>query len=286
VFWAILPLVLAASLLTLPALRSAESGSPTPLGGDDVDPKRTKRAVVLAVGAGLVMAAPQAPMVLAVVLVAAGLPLAVRAFLRLVPKGTVRVAPGLPAAIAVRGLLTFAFFGTDAFIPLALTDGRGQDTWVAGLALTTGTITWTMASWVQQHRIHRDGPRRIVGIGLACTTVGVGLMQLLVHGAPIPICILAWGISGFGIGLAYSSLSVTVLGLAKPGAEGQATSSLQLCDVLGVTLGTGATGAVVELGEVRDWFVGSSLSVAFAVTAAIGALGFVAARRLPEDLSG
>ena len=38
----------------------------------------------------------------------------VRAFLRLVPPGTVRLAPGLPAAIATRGILTFAFFGADA----------------------------------------------------------------------------------------------------------------------------------------------------------------------------
>ncbi len=56
----------------------------------------------------------------AVGLVALGVPLAVAAFLRLVPAGTVRLAPGMPAAVMARGILTFAFFGTDAFVSLVV----------------------------------------------------------------------------------------------------------------------------------------------------------------------
>jgi MFS family permease len=288
VFWAILPLVLAAAVMTVPALRAAEVPAP-PAAGDDTradETKRTRLAVLLAVGVGLVMAAPQAELVLlAALLVVGGVPLAVSAFLRLVPAGTLRAADGLPAAIASRGLLTFAFFGTDAFIPLAVTDARGQDTWVAGLALTVGTVTWTMASWVQQHRIHRDGPRRLVTIGLLLAASGIGGGVLLLHGIPMPLGIACWGVAGFGIGLAYAPLSVTVLGLATPGSEGRASSSLQLCDVLGVAIGTGITGAVVELGDGRGWDVASSLTIGFTMMAAVAVVGAVAARRLPDRLN-
>ena len=278
------PAVLLAGVITLPALRAAEI--PPPPRGRRSRRRPHRPIVVLAAGAALVMAAPQV-----------GAPVARRragrrracrwpswAFLRLVPVGTIRVAAGLPAAVAVRGLLTFAFFGTDAFIPLAVTDGRGQDTWVAGLALTVGTVMWTIAAWVQQHRVHTDGPRRLVTIGLGVTMAGICAGQLLVHGAPIPLGIACWGLAGFGVGLAYAPLSVTVLGLATPGSEGRATSSLQLSDTLGVALGTGATGAIVDFGDGRDWFVGSSLSVGFAITAAVAVVGAVAARRLPKHL--
>ena len=80
---------------------------------------------------------------------------------------------------------------------------------------------------------------------------------------PIPLCIAAWSMAGFGIGMAYSPLSVTVLGLAEPGTEGVASSSIQLADVLGVALGTGLGGAFVALGESQGWATSSALAFAF-----------------------
>ena len=67
-----------------------------------------------------------------------------RAFTRLVPPGTLRLAPGLPAAVAIRGLVTFAFFGTDGKPTLhkdgnagytARYDERGNQTEVTYLGL-------------------------------------------------------------------------------------------------------------------------------------------------------
>jgi hypothetical protein len=105
------------------------------------------------------------------------------------------------------------------------------------------------------------------------------------HGAPLLIAIPLWSIAGFGTGLAYAPLSVTVLGTATPGSEGKATSSLQLTDVLGVALGTGASGALVALGEARDWPVTTSLTAAFVLTGAVAVAGSVLARRLPSALA-
>jgi MFS family permease len=284
VFLAILPLVAVAGVMTLPALaRTADRPEGEP---DPAPDTRPRDAVILALGAGLVVGglAAGAPFLTAV-LVLAGFPIAAWAFLRLVPPGTARAAPGLPAAIAVRGVLTFAFFGTDAFVPLAVTDGRGDPSWVAGLALTAAVIGWTTAAWIQQHRIHHDGPRRLVAVGCALVAAGAGGALLLLHGAPLLVAIPLWSIAGFGTGLAYAPLSVTVLGTATPGSEGKATSSLQLTDVLGVALGTGASGALVALGEARDWPVTTSLTAAFALTGAVAVAGSVLARRLPTALA-
>lgn len=286
VFWAILPLVALAAAMTLPALRATDNAAPPHDGADD-DPGRVGRSILLAAGAGLVLGGTTSSSpILAVALVAAGGPLAVWAFVRLVPHGTLRLAPGLPAAVAIRGLLTWAFFATDSFIPLAVTGARDQDTWVAGLALTVATLGWTAAAWVQQHRIHTDGPRRLVGLGMLLLTIGLVGATLLAGSVPVPLGIAVWALAGFGVGLSYAPISVTVLGTAPPGGEGTASSSMQLCDVLGVAVGTGITGALVDLGDGRGWDVGSSLTIAFAWSAVIALAGAAASRRLPEHLPG
>ena len=282
VFWAILPLVVIAGVMTLPALRESDRANPP----TSTEPSgRVRRAVVLAGGAALVLGATSAEQLwLTLVLAAIGAPIAIWAFTRLVPEGTLRIAPGVPAAVAVRGILTFAFFGTDAFIALAATDARDQSTFVAGAALTTATVAWTAAAWVQQHRVHVDGPRRLVTVGLVLVAAGITGGILLAGTGPIPVAIAVWGLAGFGTGLSYAPLSVTVLGMATPGTEGAASSSLQLSDVLGVALGTGCSGAIVALGESRGWSVGDSLTIAFTVTGTVALLGALAARRLPAHL--
>lgn len=285
VFLAILPLVLLAAVITLPAL----SRSAPQVDGVEVAPAedRRGRAVVLSLAVGAVLVAISGvPVVLAGVLLVVSVPIAIRAFLALVPAGTIRLAPGMPAAVLVRGILTFAFFGADAYVSLTFQHVRDQPTWVAGVALTGTTILWTTGAWVQQRWILTAGPRRVVMTGFAFVALGiVGMVGAL---GPLPLVpsVAAWSVAGFGIGLAYAPLSVTVLGLAEPGREGAASSSIQLTDVLGTALGTGLGGAFVAFGDTQGWATRSALELAFAVTLAVAIAGIAAARRLPTTLPG
>jgi MFS family permease len=297
VFLALLPFVALAALITLPALTRVApepEPRPEPVGGGGPEGARpptgssgdrTAPALALIAGvAAVLVALGGAPIGVAVALVLVGAPLAVGAFLRLVPEGTLRLAPGIPAAIAVKGMLTFAFFGADAYVSLTLHDVRDQDTWVAGVALTLTTIAWTAAAWVQERWIHRVGPRRVVRLGLVLVAVGVVLLFGALGPLPVWLATLVWGVAGFGIGLAYSPISVVVLGLAPVGQEGSATASLQLCDTLGTALGTGVGGAAVALAESQDWAIATGLRAGFAVTLVVALAGAVAARRLPTTL--
>jgi MFS family permease len=282
VFLALLPFVVLAAVIALPALSRA---MPPVADGTTPEAERRGHALVLVAGVTAVLVALSGPPTgVAVGLAAVGVPPAVWAFLRLVPRGTVRLAPGIPAAVMVRGILTFAFFGTDAYVSLTFQDVRGQPTWVAGVALTAVAISWTGAAWVQERYVHRVGPRRLVTIGFACMAVGILGMFGALGPLPMAVAPLVWSIAGFGIGLSYSALSVIVLGLAEPGREGSASSSLQLTDVLGVSLGTGLGGAFVALGESRGWPTRSALELAFAVTLVAALAGIAAARRLPTTL--
>ncbi len=285
VFLALLPFVLIAGLITIPAL----TGAPDVADDDDTErvPDRRGPALVLTLSVALVLVAISGPPVwIAVPLLLVATPIAVRTFIRLVPPGTLRLAPGMPAAVMVRGILTFAFFGADAYVSLTFQDVRDQPTWVAGVALTGATLGWTAAAWIQQRWILTAGPRRVVATGFVFLAVGIAGMIGAVGDLPIPVCIAAWSMAGFGIGLAYSPLAVTVLGLAEPGTEGTASSSIQLADVLGVALGAGLGGAFVALGDSQGWATSTALAIAFPITLAAAVIGIFAARRLPTTLPG
>ena len=88
-----------------------------------------------------------------------------------------------------------------------------------------------------------------------------------------------------GIGLAYAPLSVTALDRAAPGEEGQVTSGLQLCDVLGQALGTGVAGAIVAVAAgALDHRAG--IALAFAAAFAVGVVALAVGARLPARLTG
>ena len=84
------------------------------------------------------------------------------------------------------------------------------------------------------------------------------------------------------MGLSYSPLSLVVLAEAPQGAEGTASAALQLCDTLGVALGTGVSGAIVAAGASFAWTRATALTVAFAMCGALAIVTAIAAKRLPS----
>lgn len=241
-------------------------------------------AVLVAVGGAVLLSGLGAErVVVGIPLVVAGLAIGLPTFRRLTPPGTLRVARGLPAAIACRGILTFAFFASDAYIPLMLTDVRGLRAGIAGLALTAAALAWTTGAWLQARFVHRRGPRPLVRIGFGLLVVGTATVSLALWSfVPAVLGVAAWGIAGLGMGLAYAPISLTALGHAVPGKEGAASSALQLSDVLGIALGTGTAGALIALGESAEWHARSALLGVFAVTVGVALVGLVLASRLPD----
>src|SRR5204862_5958617 len=110
--------------------------------------------------------------------------------------------PGLPAGLAVRGLLAFSYFGTEAFVPLGSGELRGVTPARAGLALTSAALGWIAASWWQDRIETRHGAegraRRVVG-GFLLLFVGIALVAAsLLTSLPIWLVPLGWGVGGAG----------------------------------------------------------------------------------------
>jgi MFS family permease len=285
VFLGLLPLIALAGAMTLPAMAQSVAGDVTVEEGTVASATRQRLpwAVLVTAGAGLIVAGlTSARLFPGVPLFVAGIALAVPAFRHLTPPGTLRAARGLPAAVLLRGILTFAFYCADAYVPLALVRLRGLDLATAGIALTVATLSWTAGAWIQARWFTRIGARRFVTLGFLTLALGIlAFAAVLSPNVPVAYGIAIWGLAGLGMGLSYSPLSLTVLAHAPPGGQGAATSGLQLSDVLGTALGTGIGGAIIAGAATAgfDGWVGLAGSFAVGIVAALD--GAILARRLP-----
>jgi MFS family permease len=282
VFLGLLPLVIAAGVLVVLALRHV----PPPANpGTATVPYLAVLGVVAGAGAALASLSSGVVPVVAAGGIAGGAVLAV-SLRRLMPPRNLSARPGLAATILSRSLLTCCFFAGDAYVPYAIVTVRHAPTALAAFALTASTLTWTAGSWVQARYLARYGPRRLVRPGECLVAIGLGVMCLvLLPAVPPALGIVAWGIAGAGIGTAYAPLSVTTLDRAAAGEEGRATSALQLCDVLGQALGTGVAGAIVAAAAAGMGH-GPAVALAFSFAIAVALTAVIVGARLPVRLTG
>ncbi len=196
---------------------------------------------------------------------------------RLLPAGTWTARRGLPSMLATRGLIGAAFAGAEAYLPLLLTLERDLTLSQAGWVLTVGAVTWcagaTLAARVALAPVTR------VRLGVVLVAAGTGsFLVALVPGVPLVVAVLAWGVAGAGIGMAFSTLSVLVLGEAAPGEEGRVSSALQLNDSLVQALALAAGSALFAGFALTAPVTGAALLIGLAAGA--GALAMVPALRV------
>jgi len=284
VFLGLLPFLALAGGLALSALRNVPAAIPD---GDGeiaaATVQRLPNALLAAAGAGILVAALTTQQVLLVLGGSAlGIALLLPAFRRLTPAGTLVLATGVPAAILLRGVMTFAFFSGDAYIPLLLQTWRGTSPTLTGIVFTVTTLAWTAGTWIQARRIDTWGPRRFITLGFVLIAVGSALTLLaLLPAVPPAIAVLTWIPPGIGMGFMYSAVTLVVLRGVAASEQGSATSALQLSDILGTALGTGVAGAIIAFG-VRSGgdALGVALACVFAMSMVVAVLGGLASGRV------
>lgn len=243
VFLGLAPLPALAALLVVPALLAPAERMPSTA----EDGARTRSSLQLALGAAVALAGLGVePRSVGLVLLVVGSLVAGHALQRLLPPGTLLARPGLPAAVATMALLNFAFFGTEAFVPLAIVDVRGAGMMLNGLSLTAAALTWTAGAWMQVRLATRVARHVVIVGGLVTLGVGiVGTLALVTSPVPVWSAVAAWAVAGLGMGLAFTTCSAAILESAPAGQEGAASAWLQLAQVLGAAVATGIGGAIV-----------------------------------------
>lgn len=198
---------------------------------------------------------------------------------RLLPRGTLRMAPGLPSVIFSRFVLNAAFNGTITYLPLMVTQQRGASVFVAGAILAIGSFGWSTGSWVQGQARFNGRRWLLVSAGGLLLAIGTVLMVLVVAtGVPVWFLAGATVFLGLGMGVGSTTLSVLVLELVPVAEQSPASASLQLSDVLGSVVGIAGAGAIfAALGA--DSTDAHTYVVIWGALAALAAVGIVSGRR-------
>ena len=213
----------------------------------------------------------------------AGLAVTMWAFARLAPAGTLRAARGYPAAVLLRGILTFAFFAVDVYVALLLIEVRGWSAAAAGIAITAATVSWTAGSWTQARLTMRFPHERFVRVGFPVVAAGLaGLALILIPEVPAWLAVPIFAFGGFGMGLTYAQFALIVLRDVPHESQGEVTAGLTLSDALGTVFGTSVAAAFVA----AAYRAGPDPSPGLAAAIALGSLAaiigwFLAPRLLP-----
>lgn len=271
VFLGVPLLALAAWLLVADAPSRPGSAAPAP--------GRLRWALVAAGGALAVSLGGQQVVRAWPLLVAAGLLAMVVAGRRVLPPGSWSLRPGLPAVLGSRAAISTSMAAAEVYVPLLLVLQRDLTIAEAGWVLTVSAVSWSGgAVLAARWHVLADQPRRVrLGAGLLAAGVG-GFATVSVPGVPLLVVVLAWGVAGLGIGMAFSTLSVLALATATEGEEGRVSSALQLNDYL--TNGAGVALGGVVFAALADSAPGAAATGLVLAAAVVAALALVPARRL------
>jgi MFS family permease len=191
--------------------------------------------------------------------------------------GSFRLSRGLATVIVLRGLLTCAFFGAEAYLPLTLTRLHGGSPRTVGIPLTIASLGWSAGSWWQGRR--KSGRVRSMQAGFALVAAGVGLLILVARPwTSLWLSIPIWTVAGAGIGLVMPLLSVLLLELSPEEDHGANSAALLLSDMTGTVVGIAVIAALVNgLGLTH---LSTAVSIGDAILAAVALAGALATARV------
>jgi MFS family permease len=260
VFLGVFVLVAVATTLILPALRGRDRARAERVPATATDARRAVEAAVVAVGVVVLSSFGGLDRVVAWSLVPIVLVVVGFALRELVPPGTYRFRPGLPATVALCGIAGGVFFGTEVYLPLLLQERYGLPAWISGVTLTAAAVAWALASAVQGRAGARLSAGTSVRAGAVLLAAGAGteLATALLHLSPA-VAALGWFAAGAGMGTLYPRISTLVLALSAPGREGFNTAAKSITDAVGGSAALAVAGLLFTLSPFVGPFAFTSL---------------------------
>jgi len=198
----------------------------------------------------------------------------------LMPKGFLRIAPGIPAVVGMRGVVAGVFFAAEIYVPLALQEIRGVSVALSGGVLTAATITWFAGSWLQgSHRL-KLSREQILIVGVLTTVLGIALIPIAVFvpnsiGMAALLASLVWGVSAFGMGICFPTLGVLLLDKSAEEEHARNSAALQMSDSFGVIIATAVAGSLLSLASLKSEITSNTFTSIWIFCAIVGLISFV-----------
>lgn len=281
VFFGVVALVALASAAVAPTLRALGPQECLPFDRGAVG--RIARAVVVSAGVVVLSTSAEIAPGLSGVLATAAMVVVLVAVRALLPAGTLRARGVLPSVILLRGLVAAAFFGTEVYLPLLLSEQYGLPPWLSGATLTAGALSWALGSNLQGRPGTTLSHGRAMKLGTALVLAGIAVVLLTTVLVLTPVvAAVGWFLAGGGMGTMFPRMGTMTLALSAPGREGFNSSALQTADSAGASVSLAVTGL---LAAAVTGLIGAGTGV-FSATFAYGALLAVAAVALAGRIDG
>ena len=217
---------------------------------------------------------------LGIALVLSGLACTVPTVRSVLPAGTLRLAHGIPALVALRGLVAAAFGTAGSLLPLMLTTTHGLGPAAAGISLTVTGLCWAAGS--QLHGLdavqRRVNPVHRLQVGFGLVALGVlGPALTSVDLLPVSAGLALWGLAGLGMGIVSPTLSTQLLRFAPVRDQGRITAASSLTASVAQAIGLAVAGALIawQAPDLPGWLFATTM----AGCAVVGAVGWGAAHR-------
>lgn len=278
VFFGLVPVVLLALALVVPAVRKLEPPDP------DRDAAPRRRGVVLAAfgaaaGVSAISFASERVNVTSVLVILGALVVLVPSIRRLLPAGVFRARRGVPTVVASRGLCAALFFTSNSYLPLMLTSTHHWSFAAAGIPLVVGSLGWSTASIWQGRNPELPRPR-LLRIGFCLLAAGAAALLLVAPAWGVAwLAVPVWAFAGLGMGLCFPSVAFLLLRQSDPAEVGFHTSAAQMSDQLGSATMIAVGGGLLALLGAPS----AALPVLYAVLAGLGVVGALVAGRTAAD---
>ena len=117
--------------------------------------------------------------------------------------------------------------------------------------------------------------------GLLLLVTGIaGTSSVLLHSCPVTVAIAFWGVAGLGMGICFNTDTVLAIQSTSDYSAEMVSSSMQLSDSLGQTLGTGLGGSAMALARYMGWGRSHAIGITFAISVAVCLVAIVITPRL------
>ncbi|OMG57469.1 MFS transporter [Tessaracoccus sp. ZS01] len=243
VFAVMVPLMVIAFAITLPGLRRVQAEFH---GDGDVPPVPVAATIAVTLAPSFILLAGQPLGLWRWVSAAAGVAALAWGLKRIIAPKALGFGPGIPSIVLARATQAGAFFAAETIVLVTLQHLRGYTPFQVGLALTVGSLGWTLASWLQAQRwvpLSRDA---FITLGAALSAFGIATLVAFAWfpGMPLAAALAGWIVAGLGMGLTMPSSSVAVMGLSSQFEQGRHQSSLQLAESVGNSVVTAVAGGI------------------------------------------
>ena len=280
VFWGMIPLAVLVCLISQRRLahlsRSVDTGVST------ASPYLLLNTLRIALGIGVVLTGLNwfAHSEWLFVCLLSGGWLCVKPLLAVFPSGILRAAPGLSAALVLKGLLVYACLGSEAFLPAYLSHVYAYSTFQAGLVVTSGAASWILATWTYEAFSERFSVGRWLRFSTGVLFFGLACVLLIVRFSfGVQWIYFAWALVCFGMGMSYAIAVATAMEYSAKGSEGATATGAGMVDAIGFSLASGMGGAIINVGRLHGVPLADSVPLIWWLNMLVAGLAFMLVSR-------